>query len=340
MVRIVSMLFVLLYLACGPGSEGEMDATSAAPEPTPRFLVLQKLGNSVAFYTLDGKLTTTIPVGKNPHEMILSEDGRWAYVTDYGARGVEEEAEGGTTVTIIDVANQEKAGVMELGEFRRPHGIDISPGTGQVFVTTENPNRLLIIDTKSLAVVRDYATNGESSHMVTRSPDGRTAYVSNIGTRNISVIDLETGGVELIPVGERPEGSDITKDGKTLYVACRESHVISVIDTEKNAVVSEVATGKGPNRVRLTPDEKLLVYSLVHDGQIGIADAGSGEEIATIDLDGSPVSLQLSRNGEWALTAAQSDDAVFVVSIAERKIVQRFVTAEGAGPDPVLEIGR
>jgi len=175
---------------------------------------------------------------------------------------------------------------------------------------------------------------------VTRSPDGKTAYVSNIGTRNISVIDLETGGVELIPVGERPEGSDITKDGKTLYVACRESHVISVIDTEKNAVVSEVATGKGPNRVRLTPDEKLLVYSLVHDGQIGIADAGSGEEIATIDLDGSPVSLQLSRNGEWALTAAQSDDAVFVVSIAERKIVQRFVTAEGAGPDPVLEIGR
>ena len=111
MVRVVSMLWFLLCLACGPGSEGEMDTTSAAPEPKPRFLVLQKLGNSVAFYTLDGKLTTTIPVGKNPHEMIVSEDGRLAYVTDYGARGVEEESEGGTTVTVIDVAEQKKVGV-------------------------------------------------------------------------------------------------------------------------------------------------------------------------------------------------------------------------------------
>ena len=148
----------------------------------------------------------------------------------------------------------------------------------------------------------------------------------------------KTSEVTLIPVGERPEGSDITADGKTLYVACRESHVISVIDTETHAVVSEVRTGKGPNRVQLTPDEKLLVYSLVHDNQIGIADRESGEEIATIDLGGSPVSLQRSRDGQRALTAAQSDDVVYVVSIAERKIIGQFSTAEGAGPDPVLEI--
>ena len=340
MLRGVSILCFLLSLACGTGSEREVDATSAAPEPEPRFLVLQKLGNSVAFYTLDGELSSTIPVGKNPHEMILSGDGRFAYVTDYGARGVEEESEGGTTLTVIDVANQKKAGVVELGEFRRPHGIDLDRGTGQILVTTENPNRLLIIDPKSREILRDYETKGESSHMVTRSSDGKRAYVSNIGTRNVSVIDLETGNVELIPVGERPEGSDITKDGKTLYVACRESHVISVIDTEKNAVVSEIATGKGPNRVRLTPDEKLLIYSLVHDGQLGIADAGSGEQIATVDLEASPVSLQLSQNGEWALTAAQDEDTVYAVSIAERKIILRFATAEGAGPDPVLEIGR
>jgi YVTN family beta-propeller protein len=216
--------------------------------------------------------------------------------------------------------------------------LDLDPATGQVFVTTENPNRLLVIDPKSHEILKDYDTKGESSHMVTRSPDGKTAFVSNISTQNISVIDLETSEVELIPVGERPEGSDITADGKTLYVACRESHVISVIDTESNVVVSEVRTGKGPNRVQLTPDEKLLVYSLVHDKQIGIADAERGEEIATIDLGGSPVSLQLSRDGERALTAAQSDDVVYVVSLAERRVIKQFATAEGAGPDPVLEI--
>lgn len=335
--RCYGLLF-LAVLACSPGPETGVATRGGAGEEASRFLVLQKLGSSVAFYSSEGHLLATVPVGKNPHEMILTPDGRYAYVTDYGALGVEAEAEGGDTVTIIDVRAQVKAGAVDLGDFRRPHGIDLDPDAGRLLVSTENPNRLLIIDPKARQVLRDLDTQGRASHMVTRSPDGTKAFVSNIRTRNVSVIDLETGSVELIPVGERPEGSDVTADGKTLFVACRESHVVSVIDTEKNAVVGEVQTGKGPNRVRLTPDEKLLVYSLVHDRQVGIADVKSGKQIATVDLDGAPVSLHLSSDGKWALTASQDEDTVYVISIAERAIVREFKTTEGAGPDPVLEI--
>jgi hypothetical protein len=87
--------------------------------------VLQKLDHSVAFYSAEGQLLETVPVGQYPHEMILSPDGQLAYVTDYGALGAEYEGEGGTTVSIIDVAEQKKSGTIDLANARRPHGLDI-----------------------------------------------------------------------------------------------------------------------------------------------------------------------------------------------------------------------
>jgi YVTN family beta-propeller protein len=329
--RKLVLVSLLTAVACRPAETRPNAATTG-------YLVLQKLAGSVAFYSHDGDLLATVPVGLYPHEMIMSADGRYAYVTDYGALGVEAEAEGGTTVSVIDVQALAQAGEIVLGEFRRPHGIDLDHDTGHLLVTTENPNRLIIIDPATHAIVADFTTQGRSSHMVTLSPDGKTAFVSNIGTQDVSVIDLETGTVLLIPVGERPEGSDITEDGTTLYVACRESNNITIIDVEQASVVGEVPTGAGPNRVRLTPDERFLIYSLVHDNQIGIAEVETGRQIATVDLDGSPASLQMSPNGKRILTASQGSGDVYVISIESREIITRFKTVDGAGPDPVLEI--
>jgi YVTN family beta-propeller protein len=232
----------------------------------------------------------------------------------------------------------DKVGEVVLDGFRRPHGIDLDRATGHLAVSTERPNRLLIIDPIARRVVRDFDTRGEASHMVTLSPDGKTAYVSNIVSENVSVIDLESGSVDLIPVGKRPEGSALTRDGKTLYVANRESHLVSVIDTEKKEVVGEIATSKGPNRVRLSADEDLIIFSLVHDHQVGFAEVATGQETATIDVDGMPVSLQMSPDATMAFTALQGEDRVYVISVADREVVLQFPTESGAGPDPVLEI--
>jgi YVTN family beta-propeller protein len=338
MRRIFLLSGILSLIACGPGLETEEGLQSESGQPTARYLVLHKLGSSVGFYTSEGEHITTVPVGKNPHEMILSADGRYAYVTDYGELGAEAEGEGDNTVSIIDVFGMEKVGEIDLGEFRRPHGIDLDPSTGRLAVSTERPNRLLIIDPATRQVVRDFDTRGEASHMVTLSPDGGTAYVSNIVSENVSVIDLESGSAELIPVGKRPEGSAVTKDGKTLYVANRESHIISVIDTEKKEVVGEIPTGEGPGRVRLSKDESTLIYCLLHDHQVGFADVATRREVANVAVEGAPVSLQVSPDATKAMTALQAEDTVYVISVAERQTIQRFTTPKGAGPDPVLEI--
>ncbi|MDA2938577.1 YncE family protein [Acidobacteria bacterium AH-259-A15] len=303
------------------------------------LLVSQKAASSVAFYTFEGRLLSTVPVGLHPHEIVLSRDGAHLYVTDNGTMSIEQAGEGGNTVSIIDVRSRKRTGTVSLGRYHRPHGIDVHPRTGHVFVSTENPDQLIVIDPESREIVRRYDTKGRTSHIVTLSPDGEWAYVSNSRSGNVSAIELSSGEVTLIVSGDRPAGSVISRDGKRLYVTNRNSNTIAIIDTTSKSRLGLIQTGRDPVRVALSRDEKTLIYGLGKDQKVGFAEIQTRREVALVDLDGAPVSMNLSADGRWALTAAQQEDTVYLVSVEGRKLVRKFKVASGAGPDPVVLVG-
>ena len=305
----------------------------------PILLVSQKAASSVAFYTFDGKLLSTVPVGLHPHEIVLSRDGAYLFVADNGTMAIEQVGEGGNTVSIIDVQSRKRVATVSLGKYHRPHGIDVHPRTGHVFVSTENPDQLIVIDPKSREIVRRYETKGRTSHIVTLSPDGEWAYVSNSRSGNVSAIELSSGEVALIPSGDRPAGSVVSQDGKRLYVTNRESNTIAIIDTASKSRLGLIGTGRDPVRVALSADEQTLIYGLGTDQKVGFADISKRREVALVHLDGVPVSMNLSADGRWALAAAQQQDTVYLVSVEERKLVHKFKVASGAGPDPVVLVG-
>src|SRR5712692_4853079 len=96
------------------------------------LLVLQKAASSLAFYTPAGEKLGVAPVGRHPHEMVLSPDGRYLYCTDNGTMRIEQPGTGGNTVSIVDLRSRKKIGEISLGEYRRPHGIDIDRNTGRL----------------------------------------------------------------------------------------------------------------------------------------------------------------------------------------------------------------
>ena len=202
------------------------------------LLVLHKGGSSLGFYSQEGKLLTLVPVGKHPHEMLLSADGRFVYITDNGTMRIEEPGAGGNTVSIIDVAARKKIGEISLGKYHRPHGIDLDRRTGLLAVTCEFPDALLIVDPVKRTVVKVYETKGKTSHMVKFGPGGARAFVSNSTSNDVACILLASGEVRSIPTGERPEGSVLSQSGHELYVCNREGRTISVIDTaDRKSVV-------------------------------------------------------------------------------------------------------
>src|SRR5215831_4391865 len=84
------------------------------------------------------------------------------------------------------------------------------------------------------------------------------AYVTNIGSGTVSVIDTATNTVvATVPVGGGPVGVAITPDGTHAYVAHRSfpapPGAVSVIDTATNTRVADVRVGVGPVGVAITP---------------------------------------------------------------------------------------
>ena len=305
------------------------------------LLVVLKGANAVAYYSLEGKLLGSVQVGIHPHELALSPDGKFAYVTDNGMMRVEDTGKGGNTVSIIDIAARKRVGTISTGKYRRVHGISVDPRTGYLGVTAEAPDRVLHIDPRDRKVIRHFDTKGRTSHMVTLPPGqsgAEFAFVSNSGMSTVSVVQLTTGQVKSIPVGDRPEGSVLSKDGKELYVCNRDSASITVIDVGRQAAIGEIRTGKGPVRIGIVPDGSTLVYALMHDRKIEFADVARRRPVAQVGVDGSPVSMTISPDGQYAFAAAEENDRVFVLSVPGRKLVRTFETAKGAGPDAIAVV--
>src|SRR5690242_10284395 len=113
-------------------------AVLPASSQNPNLMVLLKGASALAFYDGEGKQTASVPVGQHPHEMVVSADGKYAFITDNGTMRIEEAGAGGNTVTIVDIIEHKRVGVIDLGKYHRPHGIDLDRSTGRLVVTTEN----------------------------------------------------------------------------------------------------------------------------------------------------------------------------------------------------------
>ncbi len=302
------------------------------------LVAVEKVHAQVGFYTLDGERLGGFPAAPTPHEIVTSPDGKFAYVSNNGILWMTDPGEGGNLITIVDLASRTKAGVIDLGEYRRPHGMAVMPGGERMLVTIENPTGLLLVDLKERKVLRKYDVKGDGPHMVTLGPRAEYAYVSNTKTNTLAVVNLASGDTNVIPIGEWPQGGVLSLDGKQLYVTTSHNNRIAIVNTTTRKPAGAIETSNGPNRIELTPDGKTLVYSLQAGEAVGFADVASGKEIAVVPLSGPPLSLHLSPDGKRAYAGVQSQDKIVVVSVSERKIEKVIDTPKGAGPDPIIEV--
>jgi YVTN family beta-propeller protein len=108
--------------------------------------------------------------------------------------------------------------------------------------------------------------------MVAAAPGGARAYVANIGSGNLSVLDLRGGNVvKHITTGQGAEGVDASPDGREVWVSNRAADTLTVIDTGTLEPVATLPAVGFPIRVRLDPagarafvtvprDDALLVF--------------------------------------------------------------------------------
>jgi DNA-binding beta-propeller fold protein YncE len=310
-----------------------------ASSQTAAFVVGEKAAGSIGFYDSEFHRIGGAKVGTHPHEIALTPDKKTLFVADNGVMWMTETGLGDNTVSIVDIASMKRSATVDLGKFRRPHGITYDADTNRVYVTTEKPSKLLVLDPKTLKVVRTYDVNGQAPHIVKLGPDKAWAYVSNTDTGNLSAIKLDSGQVVSMPSGERPQGQAMSPDGRTMFVANSGGNSISIFDLERKKNVGSIATsGKAPVRLVVSKDGKTLIYALQEGRTVGFADIAARKELLEIPVGGRPVSMSLSLDGKLAYCSVQEEDEINIISVPDRKVLRVVRTPKGMGPDPVVPL--
>jgi len=316
------------------------------------LLVANKTDNTVDLVTVaSGESRATLPTGDGPHEIAVSPDGAMAVISNYGRRDAP-----GSSLTVIDLESASVVGTIDLGRHTRPHGLAWFD-TNRLAVTTEGSAHLLVVDPVQATILAEIETAQEISHMVAVTPDGRRAFVANIGSGTVTAIDLESSSKLVdIPTGDGAEGITVSPDGSEVWVTNRAADTLSVIDPRTLEILHTIECASFPIRVALTADGGHALVSVARTGEVVLLDTVARTEMARAKLDLSalpesttrlfgdqfgdspvPVGLVIAPDGKTAWVAATQADVVVVVdpaTLAVKGLIQAGKEPDGMAYSP------
>lgn len=303
----------------------------------PLLLVLNKEEATLAIVDPESrKVLGRVGTGEQPHEVVASEDGKLAFVSNYGTG-----PRPGKTISVIDVTAMKELRRVDLGSLSRPHGIAI--WDGKVLFTSEANKLIGRYDPSSDRIDWLLGTGQNSTHMVQASRDGNTIFTANIGSNTITIISRVAGPAgwdeTVVPVGKGPEGFDLSPDGKQLWAANSQGGTVSVVDlaTKKLVDTFEVGT-KRSNRLKFTPDGKLVFVSDLAGGELVVVDAATHKEVKRLPLGKGPEGILMATDGSAVYSAVSGENYVAVIDPKTLAVKAKIST--GTGPDGMAWAGR
>jgi YVTN family beta-propeller protein len=303
---------------------------AGAQTPSPALLVLEKSDEQLAIVDPASlKVVARVPSGGAPHEVIASDDGKFAYISNYASEKGQLK-----TISVVDLLNQKALAPVDLGALRAPHGLAFADG--KVYFTAEANKVIARYNPASNQVDWILGTGQNVTHMIVLSKDMKTIFTSNIGSDTICII--EPGGgrngwtVTPIPVGKGPEGLDLSPDGKEVWAANSGDGTVSVIDvaTKKVTATLDLKT-KHTNRLKFTPDGKLVLISDDGGGELLVVDTATHKERKRLKVGQGPEGTLIQPDGARAYVALSRDNAVAVIDLKTLEVAGRIAT--GNGPD-------
>ena len=310
-------------------------AIAQAPEVGGTLIVVNKGAASASIVDVStGQILKTLPTGEGPHEVVVSSDGGTAVVTDYGARS------GGNTLTVIDVPGLAVARTIDLGEHRRPHGIDFMPGEEVVAVTTEQSGHVVLVNVETGEIISALPTEGDVSHMLAIPGSADLIYTSDIRDATVTEIEVARGAsIRKFKVPVTPEAVGVTPDGSEVWVGSNDLGVVSVVDTESGEVTQALEGFGWPYRIVFSEDGETALLPDLRGNELRIVDVESRSDKARVSFpDAGPQSVVFSADGKYAFQTLSLEDRVAVIELDSGSVIG-YLPA-GYRPDGVAHTAR
>lgn len=325
--------FTVVLLICLGGA-----LLRAAPTPSPALLVINKSDHTLAIVdpaTL--KVDAIIPVGNDPHEIVVSPDGKTAYISNYGFGAFH-------TITVVNLVTQKAVRVIDLTPLRGPHGLFYAGG--EVYFTAEVNKVFGRYNPATNKVDWIMGTGQDRTHMIYVTPDLDHIYTSNVNSGTISIFSktAATSGraasaagpnweETVLETGPGTEGFDVSPDGRELWAAAARTGTLSIIDLASKKVVQTLhANLLGANRVKFTPDGKYVFVSMLstRSGRdLAIFDVASRREVKQMTLGKGAAGMVMQPDGSRAYVSSSPSNFVSVIDLKTFKVVGQFSPGHG-----------
>ena len=149
--------------------------------PSQALLVLSKTDRTLSI--VDPASLTVIasmPSGPEPHEVVASADGKFAYISNYGGGSLN-------TITVVDLVEQKTLPAVDLGPLRGPHGLVFAGG--KVWFTAEAAKAIGSYDPATKKVDWVLGTGQNRTHMIFVSEDLKLLVTSNVSSATMTFIE-------------------------------------------------------------------------------------------------------------------------------------------------------
>jgi YVTN family beta-propeller protein len=300
--------------------------------------VLVALNKAEASLTIidpkDMKVLGKVPTGDAPHEVVLSADGRTAYVANYGANTP------GSSLSVIDIETKKELRRVDLAPLLRPHGL-VEAG-GKIYFTSETNRLIGRYDPATNRVDWLMGTGQNATHMIVVTPDQKRMFTANIGSDSVTAFEFQNvppapSRITHIAVGKQPEAIDASPDGREVWVGLNMEGAIDVIDTTAGKVSEKIRLGERPYRVKFSPDGKQVFATIPNTKEIIVIDSATKKEIRRIKLESVPLGIVFSKDGKTAFVSAVQNDFVLKIDLEKFETIGKAVT--GQAPDGVALAG-
>ncbi|MEO6015627.1 MAG: cytochrome D1 domain-containing protein [Polaromonas sp.] len=296
------------------------------------------------------KSIANVRVGRKPHNVQVSPDGRFVWVTNNGeadtptgaaahqamAKDEHEAMAGAGAVWIIDTHNDAVVAKIPVG--LHPAHVVLAPDGRLAYVTNGGDNTVSVVDIPAQRVVANIAV-GKFPHGIRLSPDGRQAYIANLKGDTVSVVDTDSQKeVMQIPVGKGPAQVGFTPDARLAFVSLSEENAVAVIDPATRKVIRKLAVGAVPIQLFATPDSRTLLVANQGTRKkpghtVSVIDLQSLKVVGTIGTGFGTHGVAIDRTGQYAYVTNTYAGSVSVLDVKARKVVA--TVAVGKGPNGI-----
>src|SRR5262249_40668244 len=161
---------------------GALFSAAAEQTPSPALVVLNKADSAMAIVNpASGKVVATIPVGRNPHEAAVSDDGKLAFSSNMQ----------GNSLSVIDLNGQKELHRVDLPALRTPHGLHFA--SGKLYFTAEGDHAIARYDPLANRIDWTGDSGQRGTHMLVMTPDLRKIFTSNMASNSVGMFERTDG---------------------------------------------------------------------------------------------------------------------------------------------------